>query len=311
MRKLLSIFQDESITSVVIGKFDGLHRAHRQLFSYLDEGGAIVVIQGVQENLTPGEMKQEFSSFPIYVADFNSIRHLSGEEFFYLLQKVFPCLKKIVVGYDFRCGKNRSFQAQDISKVFDGEVKIIPEIHYKGRPIHASDIRKLLMDGKIHEANELLGRAYIVEGSIVKGQGIGRKELVPTINIKVYSFLIPKDGVYCTYTQLNDELYSSITFVGKRVTTDNSFAIETHLLAPQISTQFPLKLPSHASFSFYSLKLPSHARIHFLKYLRANRKFVAIKDLKQQIKKDILETKLFHKAHSDLLYNIWFAKDSI
>ncbi|WP_181566280.1 bifunctional riboflavin kinase/FAD synthetase [Helicobacter monodelphidis] len=308
MKRLLSISQDSSITSIVIGKFDGLHRAHRKLFSYLDGGGAIIVIHMAQENLTPGEMKQEFTSYPIFTIEFDAIKHLSGEDFFSLLLQNFPCLQKIIVGYDFRCGKNRSFGAEDIQRVFKGEVKIVPEIHYKGRAIHATDIRQLLMEGKIYEANELLGRAYLIEGKIIRGQGLGKKKLIPTINLDIHTFLLPKDGVYCSYTQIKDTLYSSITFIGKRVTTDHHFAVETHLLAPMILEEF-YHLPDNASLFFSEAQLSSYARVHFLKYLRANRKFSSLKDLRKQINVDLLEAKVFHREHRSLFYNIWFARE--
>lgn len=304
MRNLLSIFLDEAITSIVIGKFDGMHRAHRQLLSYLDEGGGIIVVRAQKENLTPGGLKAECVGIPIFEVKWTLVRHLSGGDFFAMLMQKFPRLRRIVVGYDFRCGKNRGFGALDIASVFKGEVVIVPEILYKGKSVHSEEIREFLREGKIFEANELLGRPYMIEGEIISGQGLGKRELVPTLNLAVNDFVIPKDGVYVSYTQLGSCIYDSISFVGKRASTDNHFALETHVLAPKLGTE---ALPENASVCLYGARLPRVARVFFLKRVRGNRKFVSLPDLKAQIATDILEARLFHKEHS-VLYNIWFAR---
>ncbi len=119
-----------------------------------------------------------------------------------LLKEEFPNLKKIVVGYDFCFGHNRSCCAEDLKNLFDGDVEVVEAFSYKGTAIHSSGIRVYLKEGRVDEANRFLGREYSMTGNVVEGQGLGKKELVPTLNLKVLDYLVPKSGVYATRTKI-------------------------------------------------------------------------------------------------------------
>ncbi|MFY9090160.1 bifunctional riboflavin kinase/FAD synthetase [Arcobacter aquimarinus] len=274
MKKSSSILVNKNtITSIAIGGFDGMHVAHQELFKNLDENGAIVSIESGYANLTPKRYRQEYSIYPIYYYVLDSIKHLEGDLFVKLLNEEFPKLKKIVVGYDFCFGKNRRYCTEKLKELFDGVVVVIDEIKVENIPVHSRVIREYLKDGDIQMANKLLGKEYKIYGQQITGQGLGAKNFVPTINLKVKEFLLPKEGVYITKTILDNKEYNSITFLGHRVTTDGSYAVETHILDEEIKD------------NNYT------TQIKFIKKIRDNQKFESFEELKNQILKDINLTK--------------------
>ena len=270
MKKSSSILVNKNtITSIAIGGFDGMHSAHQELFKNLDENGAILSIESGYANLTPKRYRQEYSIYPIYYYVLENIRHLEGDEFIKLIKEEFPNLKKIVVGFDFCFGKNRKYCIEKLKDLFNGEVLVIDEIKIDEIPVHSRIIRQYLKDGNIKMANKLLGKEYKLYGQQIKGQGLGTKSFVPTINLKVDEFLLPQEGVYITKTILDNKEYKSITFLGHRVTTDGSYAVETHILDENITNDN------------YT------TQIKFYEKIRNNEKFDNFESLKKQILDDI------------------------
>ena len=257
-------------TAIAIGGFDGMHCGHQQLFSQLGENGTIVVIETGYANLTPKRERENFSEYPILYVELDSIRHLDGEGFMEFLKGNFPKLSKIVVGYDFHFGKDRKYSFNDLNTLFDGDVVVVQEVTHHGDSIHSHKIRAKLQIGDIKGANNFLGHNYTIRGEKVQGQGIGAKELVATINIEATGFLTPKEGVYATLTRIDDEehYHPSVSFVGHRVTTDGSFAIESHILDGKVLCE-------------------RKAAISFVSFIRNNEKFDSLDELKKAIKTDI------------------------
>ena len=270
MKKSSSILVNKNtITSIAIGGFDGMHSAHQELFKNLDEHGAIVSIESGYANLTPKSFRQEYSIYPIYYYILENIKHLEGDEFIKLIKEEFPNLKKIVVGFDFCFGKNRRYCTQKLKELFNGDVLVIDEIKIDDIPVHTRIIREYLKDGDIKTANKLLGKEYKIYGQQITGQGLGAKNFVPTINLRVDEFLLPKEGVYVTKTILDNIEYNSITFLGHRVTTDGSYAVETHIIDKDIKNN------NYCT------------QIKFYEKIRDNQKFDSFEELKNQIFDDI------------------------
>ncbi len=258
------------ITSIAIGGFDGMHLAHQQLFSKLDINGAIVVIQTSYANLSPLTNRNEHSIYPIFFYPLENIKHLSGEEFIKLLLQEFPSLNKIVVGYDFHFGHKAAYNIDNLKDIFKGDVEVVDEFKINNIAVHSRVIRAYLRDGDIAKANNLLGYNYKLKGYHITGQGLGKKQFVPTINLNVKDFLIPQEGIYITQTVLNNISYNSVSFIGHRVTTDGKFAIETHILE-----------------DISNIDIPKIIEIKFYKKLRDNQKFDQYDMLKNQIDIDI------------------------
>ncbi|MDR1461187.1 MAG: bifunctional riboflavin kinase/FAD synthetase [Campylobacteraceae bacterium] len=262
------------IHALAIGQFDGIHRAHKELFKQLGRRGGILIIDKNESVVMPKNRRDEYVLHPCFYYNLTDIKNLSGEEFVALLEKDFPSLQKIVVGYDFRFGKNRMFGVEELDKIYKGKLVIVPEFCYDGISVHMSKIKALLALGEIFQANRLLGREYSILGEVKKGQGIGGKLLFPTVNLDVEDYFIPLNGVYASRIRIADKIYDSVAFVGKRVSTDGLFSLEAYAMEVEI----------HA-------KEGEEIELFFVEYLRENRKFESIEKLKEQIQKDIIEAK--------------------
>lgn len=274
MPNFSTLLTKDNITAVAIGHFDGVHRGHKELLKHLGVYGGLVVIDKNKANITPGLKRAEYSRYPCFLYDFNEIKGLSGEEFIVLLKRDFKNLQKIVVGFDFRFGRGRAWDKYDLARIFDGEVVVVDEFCFEGMGVHSSAIREYIKQGEIYKANLLLGREYSVEGRVIKGQGIGSRELVPTLNLDVKSYLLPREGVYATRTRIGYKTYGSVTFIGNRSSTDGNFSVETHVLNENITDA-------------------RDVAVCFIKRLRDNRKFASLEELKRQIYIDIKQAMEF------------------
>lgn len=258
------------VNTIAIGGFDGMHVGHQKLFDALGNKGAIVVVETGHANLTPGTNREYYSKHPIVYYSLDQIRHLDGMEFITMLKQQFPVLEKIVVGYDFRFGKDRCYSHQDINVFFDGIVEVIDEVCIDGDSVHSNKIRTKLNEGDIAAANRYLGHNYLIQGKIVQGQGLGKKSLYPTFNVEPFGYLIPMEGVYVGLVQLDNEEHwnPSVIFIGHRLSTDNTFAFEVHVLNQTIEQCKTIK-------------------VDLINFLRKNKKFETLDELKLTIERDI------------------------
>lgn len=272
MWKHSTILKKDKIEAVAIGGFDGIHIAHRTLIEKTGKNGAVVVIDKNYANITPKEYRCLYIDKPCVFLDLDKIKNLSGKEFIKLLETEFTNLKKIIVGYDFRFGKNRSCKAEDLTRLFKGSVEIVDEIKSEGISVHSKVIREYIKKADLKRVKKLLGRDYSIFGEVVSGLGIGKKRLVATLNLDNDGFLLPKEGVYASFTKISSCLYPSVTFIGKRESIDGSFSVETHLIDEFV-------------------KDVEEVEIVFIKYLRENRKFDDLDELKKQILTDIKTAK--------------------
>ncbi len=274
--KFSTTIQKDKIESVAIGGFDGLHKAHQHLISHLSSFGILIVIEKkLPFALTPDFVRCKYSSYPCAFLDFDSIKNNTASEFITFLKKEFPSLKKIVVGYDFRFGRDRKGDTKLLQELFEGEVVVVQEQVVDGISIHSKEIKEMLCCSKVELANKLLGRVYEISGDVISGQGVGKKDLYATFNIKTGRFFLPKEGVYITKTKINSNWFPSVSFIGNRVSTDGKFSVETHILDKE---------------NFDEVKTLD---ISFYKFIRENRKFDSLDLLKNQIARDIAQTKAF------------------
>ncbi|MDR2152384.1 MAG: bifunctional riboflavin kinase/FAD synthetase [Helicobacteraceae bacterium] len=271
---ICSIIDKSSIEALALGGFDGLHLGHRELIARLGANGALLAIEHDRVCLTPGCVRERFSSVPVITLPLAQIMELSPEEFIALLKAEFVNLKRLVVGYDFRFGKNRAAGGEELKRIFDKETIVVSEVSLGGTAVHAARIRSLLLDGNVSGATRLLTRPHLIEGEVVRGQGLGAKRLYPTINLSVERFLAPQDGVYATCTEIRHKNLQSVSFVGRRLSADGAFSIETHII------EEGAEIPN-----------VDRAAIWFIDRLRGNRRFDDLDALKEQIAKDISAAK--------------------
>ncbi len=254
------------IKIIAIGSFDGMHIAHQTLIDKVD---ALVIIERNGGYLTPGYKRSLFTSKVCCFYHFDTIKLLTPEAFVHKLTVDFPALETIVVGYDFHFGKNKAGNAEILNTLSDREVVIVDTVSYEGIAIHSRTIKAYLREGKIEMANALLGRTYCIEGKVIQGQGLGKKELVPTVNLAVKEYQLPMEGVYATRTCIEGKWLNSVSFLGHRVTTDDSYAVETHILDKDIG------------------EIEEEIALQFVAFIRINKKFDSLDALKKQIQYDI------------------------
>ena len=272
MSSIFTCFQKDKVKNLAIGCFDGMHLAHMQLVKQLDDNGILLIIDKKYTNfLCSNDEKSIYADKKYFIVDFENIKNLDGKDFLKYIKNEFKNLEKIVVGYDFKFGKDKKYSAFDIEKLISIKTIIIDEIKINNISLHSSKIKEFLLDGDIKNAILFLGRKYSIKAKLIKGQGIGKKELFATLNLQNENYFLPKDGVYSSHTKIKNKLYKSISFLGIR-STDSKFSIESHIL-DDFDDEVSINDEIELIFDFF---------------IRENIKFDNLKSLKEQIQKDIM-----------------------
>jgi len=183
-------------------------------------------------------------------------------------------VKKIIIGYDHRFGRNRNATIEDLKEfgiTYDFEVIEITAQELDEVAISSSKIRRALENGHIKTANSYLGYLFMLNGTIVKGKGIGKTLDFPTANLQVEENykIIPKNGVYVVQSNISGERVFGITNIGTNPTFGGSVkTIETYFL------------------DFNEILYDKFLKLEFLKRIRDEVNFETSDNLKEAIKKD-------------------------
>jgi len=281
-------------TAVALGMFDGVHTGHRAVFeraeSFGKDGAEAAVFTFDSESLgskhgkdyryiVPNshklEMIREAGIKNIYCADFSELKDYEAEEFVKVVLADRMNAVMVVCGPDFRFGKGAAGDVAALKKYgqkYGFEVSTVEPVVTDGDTVSSSRIRKLLTAGEIQKANRLLGYRYRIKQSVSDGNHIGRTIDFPTVNQKFSEGqLIPAYGVYATETCVDGIRYSSVTNIGVKPTVESSCEplAETHILG--------------FSGNLYGRVI----EVSFSEYLRGERKFASLEELKAQIAADI------------------------
>lgn len=183
-------------------------------------------------------------------------------------------LKKIIIGYDHRFGRNRNANIEDLKefgKTYDFEVVEISAQQLEEVSVSSTKIRKALEKGNIETANQYLGYPFMLSGSIVTGRGIGKTLDFPTANLHIKEDykLIPKEGVYIVRSDISGKKVYGLTNIGTNPTVGGTKkTIETYFLD-------------------YNEDLYNQpVQLKFLTRIRNEKKFQSKKDLKKAIRDD-------------------------
>ncbi len=285
--------ETRSGTAVALGNFDGLHKGHMKLLSMLmdvsqDNGlqsvaytfdkHPINVIKGegtlkmIADNAYKEELLASCNLDTLFFENFETVKDLSPEDFVkdILVDKL--NMKVAVVGLHNHYGKDSA-----------GDVKLLRELGQKYgflvlkiKPLYIEDticsstvIRKLIEEGDVKKAAELLGRPFKVKKPVVQDKMLGRTLGYPTANmIPDPGQLIPAYGVYATTTYVDGVAYPSITNVGDNPTVGDDLRIETYIIGFQGDV--------------YSQTLT----VDFLYKIREQQTFADLDELKAQLAKD-------------------------
>ena len=244
--KIVKNINDISSTpkAITIGNFDGVHKGHQELLNQTRKIARENNLESLiftfdkfpREIFNPkdfhrlynNENKESFfKSYEIDTLlsiDFNEIMNVNAERFCEDILIDQLNLKFLVIGDNFRFGKNRSGDINLLKNYQDDKSfeLIIPDsVLYKNESISSSRIRTFLQKGDLNAANECLGKEYMISGTVVSGEKLGRKLGYPTANISL-DHDYPLDGVYLTKTILDKKNYLSLTSIGDKPTFNGS-----------------------------------------------------------------------------------------
>lgn len=281
---------------IALGFFDGIHLGHKALidkaneiakkekclssvFTFTNHPDEVVFGEKVpflvEESRREKQIKDIGKCDEVIFWDFNETSSKLGWEEFIkdVLMKYKPI--HIVTGEDFRFGYKglgNSVKLAKLCKELGISYSAIPQVKVAGERVSSTIIRKHLSNGEITKANILLGHNYEITGKVIHGRKQGRVIGFNTANVKMpISMQTLPNGVYKTKTKVFGEIYESITNVGVipsfRDTTE--ILVETHI------------------FDFNQDIYDEEISVYVIDFIRAERKFAGIEEIKMQIQKDI------------------------
>ena len=284
-------------TAVAIGKFDGLHKGHRELLHQILEKKKVGLLATIftfdpppevlfgrrqlEEITTKEEKRIIFEKMGVDILiEFplnQETAAISPKDFVkdILIDKM--KMEYLAAGYDLSFGYKGAGNAElleQLAKGYGYELNIIDKVCENGREISSTFIREEVKKGNMNHVAELLGEPYMVIGQIVHGAKLGRKIGMPTINILPQKEkMLPPNGVYYSKTQIGDKEYKSITNIGKKptVSDEEQIGVETYL------------------YEFDQDVYGKNAIVKLLEFKRPEKKFTDLEELKAQLLLDVNE----------------------
>ena len=298
MREITDIttFTTQQPTVLTIGTFDGVHLGHQKIVERVvtiarQEGLLATVFtffphprmvvqhdKGLKLIHTLEEKKQLLQQLGVdllVVQPFNeAFAQLSAEEFVSTILVQHLNVKKVIIGYDHRFGRNRTANIDDMrlfGEKYGFAVEEISVQEVDEVSVSSTKIREALNKGDVTTAEHYLGTPYSLTGRVVHGLKLGRTLGYPTANIQVTEDykLIPKDGVYAVYSYIDGRKVYGMMSIGKNPTIEGKGA--------SIEVYF---------FDFNGDLYDQKLTIEFVQYLREEQKFATIYLLKKQLQDD-------------------------
>lgn len=288
---------------LTIGNYDGLHLGHRRIIERIklkarEQKGTSMLMTFHPHPLTilkpekfvglitPLHVKrrliEEAGIDVLFIVPFTDEFHLINPELFVdslLMEKL--GIKGLIVGYDFKFGKGGKGNVEYLaskSTEYGFFFEIQAAITLDGEKVGSNRIRKMIQDGDVRKAAAHLGRPYMIEGTVIKGDGRGRTIGFPTINLKSDFPLIPKRGVYISMVEIDGKKFSAVTNIGYNPTFDGQgLTIETYIL--------------DFSQDLYGREIA----LYFLNRIRDEVKFSSVDELKGRIWKDVETAREYFK----------------
>ena len=307
MVKLIKLYNNFNIKSthkssiLLIGNFDGLHLGHQKLFrlakkykkKYSSKIGVLtfepmpkMYFNSNLKNFRLSNLNQKIEYLRKLNVDFIIIKKFNSKfsktksiSFIKetLGRKISP--KFIFVSNNFRFGNKREGNVRELKNYEQlCKYKIVkPQpLSIKKKIISSSLIRKYLLNGKLSDANKLLKRKWSIDGKVQKGRQLGKKIGFPTANIDIKDYVLAKPGVYSVKAKRQNGLnyIKGIANLGYRPTfKEKKILLEVHL------------------FNFSGNLYNKYLTLEFLKFIRKEKKFKDVDQLKKQIKTDLLVAK--------------------
>lgn len=287
MKELSSFetYKSNKKTAVTLGKFDGLHRGHQKLIEKIYEyaSGEINSVvcafdMNKDELMTKAERKKYLDGVVDYLIECpftKELREMHAEEFIQKILIETLHAAYIVVGTDFMFGHNKSGNTDTLKKyapIYGYHVDVIEKEIYGEEEISSTYIKKLLKEGEIAIANQLLGYSYQMTGIVEHGRQLGRTLGFPTMNVAPEEKkIMPRYGVYVCRIQVDESWYYGIGNVGVKPTVDTDSKVLAEVFA----------------FDYNGDAYGKEVTVEFCEFVRPERKFASIEELKNRVDTDI------------------------
>ncbi len=289
-------FRSTKKTILTLGTFDGVHIGHKKILKkviqgtanekyeslvltffphprmVLQEDSGLQLLNTIDEKI---DLLAEIGLENLVIHPFDeTFSRLTAEDFVKTILVDRFHIQKIIIGYDHRFGRNRTADIDDLiafGKKYNFEVEQISVQEINEISVSSTKIRNALLEGNMTLANDYLGYAYFLTGTVVKGKQLGRTINFPTanLNIKENYKLIPQNGVYIVESTINQKTVFGMMNIGFNPTVKGqNQSIEIHY------------------FDFDADLYGQKIRVSILQRIRSEQKFESVDLLKAQLEKD-------------------------
>lgn len=290
-------------SAVALGNFDGLHIGHQKVIAQAVQGekrGLMPTVLTFDDNLiknldgSPCEriITSEYKSHlleqlgvrQLYILPFLSVKDMTAEEFVKSVLIDVCKAKEACCGFNFTFGRGGTAGSRvlaDLCAARGLSTAVADAVLAGGTPVSSTRIRGLISAGRAEDAAKLLGRPFCFISPVLRGRRIGHTLGTPTVNQAVPDdFIKPKYGVYVSKVYLkNGKTYCGVTNVGVKPTVgSNTVLVETWM-------------PDYHGPEIYGETI----RTDLMKFLRPERKFSGLEELKSQILLNAEQAKEFFK----------------
>lgn len=283
-------------TAITLGKFNAIHLGHQSLIQSIchekEKMGCETVLFSFDTSNVNGQKLITTKEERIALCNNFGIDHM----IFYPVNKETMSIepenfiedilvkgldvKVVVTGQDFCFGRNRRGNIKMLERYgekYGFKLIVAESVMVEDIKVSSSVIKEYLSEGLVEKANELLGYKYFIMGRVSEGKHNGRLIDTRTINITPKNEkILPKNGVYKSKTYIDNEVYKSITNIGTNPTVknDSQILVETHI------------------FDFNQYIYNKDVKVEFEKFIREEKKFANLQELKSQILLDISQANL-------------------
>ncbi len=303
-----TIYGDKNIINnklpicVTIGNFDGVHLGHKYLLDFMsnvEKNTPIIVVTFSKHSsnfFTPGIEKLlltnnenkinlllKYGASAVIVEEFNEdFASFTADEFCENWLNKYFNIHSIILGYNFFYGKNKQgnfLHMKNYAQKTGWRVLQAPSFESSdlNKKISSSSIRNEIALGNVEIAEKLLGRPYSLSGVVIHGDQRGRVIGFPTANLSLdCNYVVPKYGVYACYVEINNIKFKAVMNCGVR---------------PSVGQGLKLQIEAHI-LNFNEDIYGEEVKFHLKKYLREEKKFSCIEELKSQISEDIKQAQL-------------------
>ncbi|MEI6782408.1 MAG: bifunctional riboflavin kinase/FAD synthetase [Verrucomicrobiota bacterium] len=285
-----------------IGFFDGVHLGHQQIIRQTitdarrHEAIALVVTFDRHPNtvVAPNRVPPLIYSLPQKLRAMESLgtdtllliqfdkafSEQTGEAFIRSLARDLGQVQSLCVGTNFVFGHQRGGNVEllrNLGRELKFAVHGMAAVSLDGRTVSSTRIREAIRAGDLDNVSQMLGRAYSVAGTVVRGDGLGHQLGFPTANLDATGLALPPQGVYAVHAEASGKTCRAVLNIGLRPTLQNpdpQLRVEAHLI--------------DFAGNLYGQEL----EVTFVEKLRAEKQFASLVELRHQIARDILDAQM-------------------